>query len=90
MLLCHKFIFIRPYCKMALLKYLPHIVVHALVIACCRGFINVVDVLLKLGVYEPCTQPINDLGFDSFFKMVSFTKSLLLFNHFYSIIHSVC
>ncbi|KAI3713276.1 hypothetical protein L1987_71850 [Smallanthus sonchifolius] len=28
----------------------PHIAVHALVIACCRGFIDVVDVLLKCGV----------------------------------------
>ncbi|XP_071695515.1 uncharacterized protein [Rutidosis leptorrhynchoides] len=28
----------------------PHIVVHALVIACCRGFIDVVDILLKCGV----------------------------------------
>nr|XP_043608185.1 ankyrin-3 [Erigeron canadensis] len=28
----------------------PHIAVHALVTACCRGFIDVVDVLLKCGV----------------------------------------
>ncbi|KAD3641144.1 hypothetical protein E3N88_30368 [Mikania micrantha] len=28
----------------------PHIAVHALVIACCRGFINVVNVILKCGV----------------------------------------
>ncbi|XP_076896547.1 uncharacterized protein LOC143549544 [Bidens hawaiensis] len=28
----------------------PHIAVHALVIACCRGFIDMVDALLKCGV----------------------------------------
>ncbi|XP_024974972.1 serine/threonine-protein phosphatase 6 regulatory ankyrin repeat subunit A-like [Cynara cardunculus var. scolymus] len=28
----------------------PHIAVHALVTACCRGFIDVVDVLLKCGI----------------------------------------